>query len=77
VDGYHWVKVTDLTTSFTDKSFDLDPVVQQAMAEAGSTDLSDVQIKFQQYDNYPASIDGREFDNIRLTADIVLTEEGM
>jgi hypothetical protein len=64
VDGQHWVKVTDLTTSFTGQSFNLDAVVQQAMTAAGSTDLSNVRIKFQQYDNFPASSDGREFDNI-------------
>jgi hypothetical protein len=43
-------------------------VIQQAMTAAGSTNLSDVRIKFQQYDNFPASSDGREFDNIRITA---------
>jgi hypothetical protein len=68
VDGQHWVKVTDLTTSFTNGSFSLDTIVQQAMAAAGSTNVSDVRIKFQQYDNFPASSDGREFDNIRVTA---------
>jgi hypothetical protein len=67
VDGQHWIKVTDLTTSFTNGSFSLDAVVQQAMAAAGSTNVSDVRIKFQQYDNFPAISDGREFDNIRIT----------
>ena len=67
VDGQHWVKVTDLTTSFTNGSFSLDTIVQQAMAAAGSTNVSDVRIKFQQYDNFPATSDGREFDNIRIT----------
>ncbi len=67
VDGQHWIKVTDLTTSFTNGSFSLDTIVQQAMAAAGSTNVSDVRIKFQQYDNFPATSDGREFDNIRIT----------
>jgi hypothetical protein len=67
VDGQHWIKVTDLTTSFTNGSFGLDTIVQQAMTAAGSTNVSDVRIKFQQYDNFPAISDGREFDNIRIT----------
>jgi hypothetical protein len=67
VDGQNWVKVTDLTVNFTNKSFALDTILQQAKVAAGSTDLSDVRIKFQQYDNYSAATDGREFDNIRIT----------
>jgi len=67
IDGQHWVKVTGLTGSFTNRSFALDTILQQAKTAAGSTDLSDVQIKFQQYDNYSASTDGREFDNIGVT----------
>jgi len=67
VDGTNWVKVTDLSSSFTNKSFSLDSVLVLAKAAAGSSDVSDVRIKFQQYDNYPASTDGREFDNIRVT----------
>jgi hypothetical protein len=68
VDGLHWVKVTDLTGNFLGQSFALDPLVQQAQAAAGSADLSDVRIKFQQYDNYPAPDDGRQFDSIRIDA---------
>jgi len=73
VNGANWVKVTDLTTSFTAKSFALDTLLQQAGQAAGSTDRSDVRIKFQQYDNDPWgsaswSSDGRAFDNIRVTA---------
>ncbi len=67
VDGQNWVKVADLTVNFTNKSFALDPALQQAQIAAGSTNLSNVRIKFQQYDNYPASSDGREFDNIQIT----------
>jgi hypothetical protein len=66
VDGTNWVKITDLAGSFTNQSFSLDAVLQQAKIAAGSSDVSDVQIKFQQYDNYPALSDGREFDNIRI-----------
>ena len=68
VDGINWIKVTDLTGSFTGQSFSLDSIIDLAKAAAGSDDVSDVRIKFQQYDNYPASSDGREFDNIKITA---------
>ena len=37
-------------------------------AAGGGADLSNVRIKFQQYDNYPASSDGREIDNIKIKA---------
>jgi hypothetical protein len=67
VDGQNWVKVTDLTVNFTNRSFDLDPVLLQAQVAADSSDLSNVRIKFQQYDNYSASTDGREFDNIKVS----------
>jgi len=43
-------------------SIDLDA----AVVAAGITYTPDFQIKFQQYDNYPARSDGREFDNIRV-----------
>ena len=66
VDGQNWVKITDLSVNFTNKSFALDTILQQAKVAAGSTDLSDVRIKFQQYDNYSAATDGREFDNIKI-----------
>jgi hypothetical protein len=66
VDGVHWVKVTDLTGSFTGQTFALDSVLLQAQVAAGSTDLSDVRIKFQQFDDYPSPDDGREFDNIQI-----------
>ncbi len=73
LNGINWVKVTDLTTSFTRKSFELDALLQQAELAAGTTDRSDVRIKFQQYDNDPwgtssTSSDGRAFDNIQVTA---------
>ena len=65
--GSHWIKVTDLTASFTNGVFNLDPVIAQAVAAAGgSANLADVQIKFQQYDNWAGPNDGREFDNIQV-----------
>jgi regulation of enolase protein 1 (concanavalin A-like superfamily) len=67
VDGQHWVKVTGLTVNFTNQSFALDTILQQAKVAAGSSDLSNVRIKFQQYDNYYAPTDGREFDNIKVS----------
>jgi len=63
-DGINWYLVTNLTTSFQNKSFNLDRVVR----EAGINYTSDFQIKFQQYDNYPWPTDGRTFDNILITA---------
>src|SRR4030042_5145803 len=63
-DGTNWYFVTNLTTSFQNKSFDLDAVVQAA----GIDYTSDFLIKFQQYDNYSWSTDGRAFDNISITA---------
>jgi len=74
VDGQNWVKVTDLTFDFTNQSFNLDSALQQAMVAANSANLSDVQIKFQQYDNYPATTDGREFDNIKIQATTVVPQ---
>ena len=64
VDGVNWVKITNLIGDFTAQSFALDAIIAQAKIDAGSTDVSDVRIKFQQYDNFPAFQDGREFDNI-------------
>jgi hypothetical protein len=74
VDGQNWIKVTDLTVDFTNQTFDLDPALDQAKIAANSADLSDVQIKFQQYDNYPANTDGREFDNIKIHATTVVVQ---
>jgi len=62
--GLNWYLVTNLTSSFNQKSFDLDPIVQAA----GISYTSDFRIKFQQYDNYGWSTDGRAFDNISITA---------
>jgi subtilisin-like proprotein convertase family protein len=62
--GINWYLVTNLTSSFSEKSFDLDTIVQ----EAGISYTSDFRIKFQQYDNYGWPTDGRAFDNISVTA---------
>jgi len=62
--GINWYLVTNLTSSFNQKSFDLDPIVQAA----GIGYTSDFRIKFQQYDNYGWPTDGRAFDNISITA---------
>ncbi|MHC4192080.1 MAG: choice-of-anchor D domain-containing protein, partial [Planctomycetota bacterium] len=62
-DGVTWYRLTNLSGSFTQQTFDLDAAVQAA----GISYSSDFRIKFQQYDNYPALSDGREFDNISMT----------
>ena len=68
VDGIHWVRINYFAGSYIDRSYSLDSIIAQAQIDAGSTDLSDVRIKFQQYDNYPEPTDGREIDNVRVTA---------
>jgi len=68
VDGVHWVRINYFAGSYTDRSYALDTIIAQAQIDAGSMDLSDVRIKFQQYDNYPTPSDGREIDNVRVTA---------
>ncbi len=73
--GNHWITVADLTTSFTGRVFDLDPVIAQAVAAAGgSANLADVQIKFQQYDNWAAPNNGRELDNIQVLSALSIPE---
>jgi hypothetical protein len=67
VDGINWETITSLTTSFTGRSFSLDSILAQAKTAAGSTEVSDVRIKFQQYDNSYSPYDGREFDNINIS----------
>ena len=68
VDGQHWEKVADLGESFNGRHFKLDGVLQQAKVLAGTTDVSNVRIKFQQYGSLPAPDNGREFDNIQIEA---------
>ena len=77
VDGQHWVLITNLNATFTGQSFALDTIIQQAITYAGISDVSDVRIKFQQYDNYPSPSDGREFDNIIVTSTTVAPEIGV
>ncbi len=66
VDGTNWATVTNLTGDFTDMSFNLTSALDTAKSLAGTSDVSHVRIKFQQYDNFGAALDGREFDNIRI-----------
>ena len=66
VDGTNWVKITDLTDSFFSGIFNLDSVIQDAMVVANSSDLSNVRIKFQQYDLFTDYSVGRKFDNIQI-----------
>ena len=61
-DGIQWCVLTLLDSS---GSFVYD--LTSAVADAGMTLSSNFQIKFQQYDNYAWSTDGREFDNIMLS----------
>ena len=72
IDGIHWVRITSLSGSFTNQSFLLDTIIGQAKTAAESEDLSEVRIKFQQYDNTLSPNDGREFDNIKVTAASVI-----
>jgi hypothetical protein len=67
VNGVHWARVTNLAGNFSGV-FSLDAALAQAKTMAGTTNTSDVRIKFQQYDNWPVASDGREFDNIQVTA---------
>ncbi|MHC4500566.1 MAG: choice-of-anchor D domain-containing protein, partial [Planctomycetota bacterium] len=69
-DGVNWYRLTNLSGSFTQQTFDLDAAVQLA----GISYSSDFQIKFQQYDNYAVFSDGRDFDNILVTAAVAAPE---
>jgi hypothetical protein len=62
IDGTNWLKVDGLSGSHITVALDL-----VSLFGAGAN-LSNVRIKFQQYDNRPAPDDGREFDNIRVTS---------
>jgi hypothetical protein len=75
VNGTHWVRVTDLTSSFTAQSFDLTEKIEDAKEFADSNDVSCVWIKLQQYDNTFEPNDGREFDNIKIIANAVLDSQ--
>ena len=63
-DGITWFRLLSLSSDFRNREFDLDA----AVAAAGISYTSDFRIKFQQYDNYPDRFDGRDFDNIVVTA---------
>ena len=73
VDGTNWVRLVDLTGSNSTASFQTHIVdISAAAAANGLTLGSDVQIKFQQFDNFLLTdisgfTDGFAFDNISVT----------
>ncbi|ELS04865.1 Ca2+-binding protein, RTX toxin [Xenococcus sp. PCC 7305] len=68
VDGTNWVRLISLTGSNSLSSFQTNSFDLTAIAAANSLTLgSDVQIKFQQFDNFPLTNDGFAFDNISVT----------
>jgi uncharacterized protein YkwD len=75
-DGVHWYKVQGLTypegVSSRWKRFEVD--LDAAAAAAGINYNSAFKIKFQQYDNYPISIDGFAFDDIEVYQTIMDTD---
>ena len=67
-DGQTWYRLISLVNSFTAQSYDLDAAVQSAGIEY----VTSFRIKFQQYDNWFYSSDGRAFDNIKVEREPVL-----
>lgn len=85
VNGFHWVKLTDLDESFASRTFQLEDALVIAGNMAGSTDRSQVRVKFQQYGHLGGSTpqsagDGRNIDDVRIDylmeSEIVVTGEG-
>lgn len=72
-DGTNWIRIHTLgsTSGFADATIDLSAVVQ----EAGLSFTSDFQIKFQQYDDWSASSDGYEFDDIAITVNGLMSPD--
>ncbi len=67
-DGVNWYRVVSLPNgNLVGQVYNLDTVVN---ANAGLDYSSDFRIKFQQYDNYAKTTDGRGFDNLTVTANI-------
>jgi len=62
-DGTNWYLLTNLTSDFQQRSFDLDAAIRSA----GISYSSDFRIKFQQYGDSSWPKDGRAFDNISIT----------
>ncbi len=68
VDGTNWIRLVDLTGANSTSSFQTNVVDLSATAAANGLTLgSGVQIKFQQFDNFPLTTDGFAFDNISVT----------
>jgi hypothetical protein len=64
VDGVNWFRVAEVHRTARRLTVDLDAVIQRYRVSYSS----DVRISFRQYDNFFSGIDGRAFDNIRITA---------
>ncbi|MFK7925026.1 MAG: T9SS type A sorting domain-containing protein [Bacteroidia bacterium] len=72
VDGINWYRLFDLTganstAAYTNKSINLSNFATINALPLGA----DVQIKFQQYDNFPFPSDGMAFDNISITGTVL------
>ncbi|MEO1434717.1 MAG: S8 family serine peptidase, partial [Bacteroidota bacterium] len=75
VDGTNWFRLVSLTganssSTYANKSFDLRTF---AINNGLSLD-NDVQVKFQQVDNFPITDDGMAFDNVQVTATVLAVE---
>ncbi|MEM9272443.1 MAG: S8 family serine peptidase [Cyanobacteria bacterium P01_F01_bin.143] len=74
VDGINWTRLVSLTGTNSLSSFQLNSFNLTAIATANGLTLgSDVQIKFQQFDNFPLTLDGFAFDNISVTGTPIST----
>ena len=72
IDGTNWYSLISLTetnssNSYQNHSFNLSTIA----ADLGVTLGSDVQVKFQQFDDHNVDADGMAFDNIALTGDLI------
>jgi Ca2+-binding RTX toxin-like protein len=68
VDGTNWFRLFDLTGTNSSNTYQTRTIDLSAFAIAqGLTLGSDVQIKFQQFDNFGIGTDGFAFDNISVT----------
>jgi len=85
VNGFQWVKLADLDESFATRTFQLEDALVAAGNMAGSTDRSQVRIKFQQYGHLggvtaQSAGDGREIDDVKVDylvqPEIVVEGEG-
>lgn len=72
IDGTNWYRLFDLTganspATYANKTIDLSNFATTNALPLGA----DVQIKFQQYDNFPFADDGFAFDNISITGSVL------